>query len=1471
MKRSISKWAKACLLLLVAVSYCSHLWSQQVPKVIPPSPNAANLGQFVNTPMGMYTGTPIISIPVWTVKEGKLSLPISLSYQGGGIKVSAMASSCGLGWVLNAGGAVTRSVIGLPDETPSSGYWYSRFPYTSTYDFGYASGIADGSIDGQQDLFFYSLPGKSGRFVFDKNQAVHTIPRQNHIIKPGTPAFLSFPAPWGAGGATAIAQWTITDDDGITYKFADYEKTTSLSRERSETPGSSNYTKEVSAWYLTEMISPSKDTIKFTYEDVELTYDLPGMKTLYIKTSGGGAYDLSGSNLVQRQYAATKRLSTITFSSGKIEFIASSIGRADLIGDKALEKIIVKDKAGNIVKQFGLQYQYLAGTSLLAFNAVNFSGENNSITPIEASLPGSFNRRLLLQQVVEQDKNGTNLNDGYRLDYIHDYGLPNRASELMDHWGYANKADDPLQPRPAFVFAGGDYQLTEKSVNSVYCKQGSLYRVTYPTGGYAEYEYEPNTAGASPSTPPDIVTGSIAMLPFSHASYLTQESYDYIETQWQGTGPVTRHHYVPLNLNLTSTNIKIYIRNMPYYITGELGYYLVNMANPNTIIWSGFQNGTYSLANMPPGSYRLYHHPSPALLANHTQPDYGALYEAEVEGSFGVFPADPGSPLAGGIRVKKTTLYDPVANTTINKLYSYVLDGSSGHLLSTPTYLYELDAYTGGDGDQHYKVCSYSSIYPLSTTHGSYVGYEFVTEQTFSSTGDTLGKTEYSYISPGQQPDLFYTHGNPFFPSQAFPNPPVDNRDWLRGFLTRQEDYKYSSNTYTPVRTITTTYTKVIDSVSKGIKMDITKRNTVQGTLDFAFNQYYIYSGQIYPGQTQETGYDGSNSITTITTTVNSEKSLLPVKKSVIKSDGTIQHSFINYPLEYAAGEPFIDSLVKRNIVSVPVEVVIGREASPGALEIMAGNVFTFRSDNAEKEGEYQMETNTTIPLASFKFSNAVTGQVPAPNNQTVYMPDNRYKLRVKINAYDSKGNITEVQKAGNAKSAYIWGYDNTLPIAEVINALAKDVFYTSFEDAEGNSTDGDSKTGRKSKTGGYNKSLAGLTNGSYRLTWWLKSGGTWNLQTSNPVISAGAYTISLTGQVDEVRFYPVTAQMSTYTYDQLIGITSQCDMRNIVTYYEYDSFTRLLRIRDENNNILKQFAYQYAAYDRPDAVWQVTGNTRCKPCPANGNYTSNVFQQEERDVNAGSATYNQTRWTDAGSCYAPPDFQPTGNTRCVKDGSNNNTGAVEQERRDMNPCSNTYNQLQWVNTGQNCATCPTPANWQPTGNTRCAKDGSNNNTGDVEQERRDMNSCSNTYNQLQWVNTGQNCAACAKPANWQPTGNLRCVKNAGNQNTGFQEREERDNETCSGTYNQLRWVNIGQNLTACPLPPTCTTGNCSGVDKKCVNGVCETGVKVFFGGPQIGPSLYQCSYKYQWSDGSLSSQTFTENHSTPCPNDFEG
>src|SRR5574344_1092319 len=94
--------------------------------VIPPSPEVASMMKYVDIPVSYFTGQPQIEIPIYTITEGSLSVPISLSYKGGGIKQNELPGVISSGWTLMAGMTISRSVYGLPDEcniNKSSPFW----------------------------------------------------------------------------------------------------------------------------------------------------------------------------------------------------------------------------------------------------------------------------------------------------------------------------------------------------------------------------------------------------------------------------------------------------------------------------------------------------------------------------------------------------------------------------------------------------------------------------------------------------------------------------------------------------------------------------------------------------------------------------------------------------------------------------------------------------------------------------------------------------------------------------------------------------------------------------------------------------------------------------------------------------------------------------------------------------------------------------------------------------------------------------------------------------------------------------------------------------------------------------------------------------------------------------------------------------------------------------------------------------
>ncbi|MEO1519118.1 MAG: hypothetical protein AAFV95_29400, partial [Bacteroidota bacterium] len=97
------------LLLLSSAAVCQPTSGDEIDpslSVMPPSPSAAGLAKYTDFPISYTSGTPQISVPIYTLSGRGIQVPISLSYHSGGVKVDELSSCVGLNWSLNAGGSV---------------------------------------------------------------------------------------------------------------------------------------------------------------------------------------------------------------------------------------------------------------------------------------------------------------------------------------------------------------------------------------------------------------------------------------------------------------------------------------------------------------------------------------------------------------------------------------------------------------------------------------------------------------------------------------------------------------------------------------------------------------------------------------------------------------------------------------------------------------------------------------------------------------------------------------------------------------------------------------------------------------------------------------------------------------------------------------------------------------------------------------------------------------------------------------------------------------------------------------------------------------------------------------------------------------------------------------------------------------------------------------------------------------------
>jgi YD repeat-containing protein len=506
--KSTNKYMRKFLLFLVLIA--NNVFSQRLPDPVPPAPTAAALGKYGDVPVGMYTGVPQISIPLYELRGKNLQLPISLSYHSGGFRVEENASWVGLGWSLNAGGVITRTVKGIPDDQ-YGGYSTATFPPGDLSYNLYFNDVQRHIRDTEPDVFFYNFNGYSGKFVLDPNTTVGSTTKA--LLIPKSDLEIKY-----VGG-----HFEVKTPEGVKYTFSATETTqrTAYSVDLKNNPGVIRDTvmSSVSSWFMTTIKSPVGDeTINLSYTDEHYKYESA-------KHGKSGYRSESVLNYKQVSYTLTevfgKTLSDISYPAANLKVhLKADKQREDLLpigalgSAKALEEIVVSStNPDQILKKFVLNTDYFNSTS--AYTDVGNLPVNQKYQW----------KRLKLVNVVEQSQSGIN-KPAYQLVYSN-RTLPPKDAQNQDHWGYSNNWTDSMANyysdhymMPAFegqIDHSGDLYWTEcqgivnsipitgityvdvpgvnREPNAEALTGCILKKIIYPTGGETQFDFEPNKYG----------------------------------------------------------------------------------------------------------------------------------------------------------------------------------------------------------------------------------------------------------------------------------------------------------------------------------------------------------------------------------------------------------------------------------------------------------------------------------------------------------------------------------------------------------------------------------------------------------------------------------------------------------------------------------------------------------------------------------------------------------------------------------------------------------------------------------------------------------------------------------------------------------------------------------------------------------------------------------------------------------------
>ena len=477
------------VLIVLLFLFALQIQGQELPHIIPPSPTTQEFVKYGMIPVSHYTGVPNISIPIYNLKNGPLNLPISLSYHASGIKLEQEASWVGLGWSLNVGGVISRSIKGMPDERGGNvrprtieELRMRDFPTQNQLQLLISKPQYS---DSEPDIFTYNFNGNTGQFFLGENDSVYTKSNKNGLDFEFTPLKI-----------------IVKDKAGTIYQFSSDEMSKSYN---SSAQASVEYAQfggtwtplERTAWNLTKITSANgKYWIDFYYEEeksrtesgiiVSQKYDPdegvdPGEEIRYSSS---------------QSCFASKRLSSIQSSDGTvINFLATEDrkdvlrwGTAPLL--KKLNKIEIKKAGKTFINELHTSYFNASGGNINSAETVELRLRLDGISLYSNPIPYHFT---------------------YYGDVAGEPSLPSRhAIAQKDYWGYYNgrtyyKHAPPLYNRnldplyecfpdsfPEAVVLNG----ANMSVDSQYSMANSLKTIKYPTGGSTKFVYEGHTVSS---------------------------------------------------------------------------------------------------------------------------------------------------------------------------------------------------------------------------------------------------------------------------------------------------------------------------------------------------------------------------------------------------------------------------------------------------------------------------------------------------------------------------------------------------------------------------------------------------------------------------------------------------------------------------------------------------------------------------------------------------------------------------------------------------------------------------------------------------------------------------------------------------------------------------------------------------------------------------------------------------------------
>lgn len=1147
--------AKTILLIAFILGY-ADAYAQFDPRtqIQQPSAEAQAFNEFNEIPVDLHTGRVDITIPLYEVTHHDITVPISLSYHGGGIKVTDESGIVGLGWTLNVGGEISRIVRGFPDDLSASGVAgfdklsFFTMPNTLNDCLGfielikqrspkdrdptimlelpndkeiyllniidkYGTEYDNGRFETSPDNYMFSVQGHSGAFVHQKHKIIAQTNSECSISHPNDMSYI------------------ITDADGYTYRFEDVEQHDFHYKigygwnmtNWDELP-EENY-RYFSAWWLSNITSASGEKVHFGYNDIEVVHPVGSLH----------GYTQTLRRTPHNEFI-TRHNSYTTFQETP---------------NKTYHKQLQKIETPACLVKFA--YQPAGSNTVLPhLSSIQIYAKQDLVHPIETiqfHYSGNQNRSKLTK-ITKYGANNEEQNYVFTY-YPDDYGVK-LFDKRVDHWGYfARESTGRFPIKPYFGFdlvIKNNPQYTNRYADNTTAANNMLHTITYPTGNTTELTWEPHSFSRFSQS------GQTA---YKEDTYSTQSTTQFVSEQsFQLSGKLGNEilsidKYIP-----AGKTIQIDFKDYYYlqadgqdciydwnneYIYTQNRRPTVRVKKDDTVVFEKYihKSTINDIYTIPVTSYAKYTfellYPREMLKSDGICIFPWELFnraDADVT-DFGLVNIDIGSeqtiaPPAdvmnvGGVRIKQIA-YKDGTQPLLTKVYDYVLPNntSSGVLAYPPRYSSVIpSAYSviltpvnskypeARITETPNMLTLRSNGLPFTLNGGGHIEYERVIESIVETAGKNVANGNpmqqiiYTYQT-GAEPgcaDLDETHGNTFIPTDMLQ---LTSMNHHRGHLTSKTEYadEYKTTNYyyniaedNSIDTMTGSLYTVADFTEAFLKNYI-----YQGHFFHVYKDVFLVKYRVIPYNKRiaaiRTTGDKSNSYEAYTYQSNTYSPCLnanmPATKCWIDSEGdTIQQHYT-----------YLNA--NSNKLTSCVTVKQGKVI----------DAYRYVYDNKQR-----ILAKYIAPLN--------VNSLPASSSYNI---TNLAALQTESYMYNDSNRLVEfTDPVANLSTVYLWSYRNMYPVAEIQNAT-------------------------------YDMVIESL-----------------GMDNINRLATTFTPDMEM---VNNLRSLLPDAMVSTMTYQPLVGMKSFTDAKGNTVYYDYDDFGQVKEIYLMHNGqkeILQHIDYHWS------------------------------------------------------------------------------------------------------------------------------------------------------------------------------------------------------------------------------------------------------------------------------------------------------